>query len=75
MYPYYNMIVFNRYGNTIYKYSHNGNKELTPIWWDGTVNSSLSNKGEKVPPGVYFYLINYNVKGKKPLKGWIYLDE
>ncbi|NQX82179.1 MAG: gliding motility-associated C-terminal domain-containing protein, partial [Flavobacteriaceae bacterium] len=75
IYPYYNMIVFNRYGNTVYEYSHNGNKELSPVWWDGTVSNSIHSKGEKGPPGVYFYLINYGVKGKIPLKGWVYLDE
>jgi gliding motility-associated-like protein len=71
--PDFTMEVFDRWGNSVYKYANNGN--LSPIWWDGksTGNMTLS-KGQLVPAGTYFYLIEYNDGNKSPDKGWVYVN-
>ena len=71
--PQFSMEVFDRWGNSVYKYSNNGS--LRPNWWDGrsTGNMTLS-KGELVPAGTYFYLINYNDGNQSPDKGWVYVN-
>ncbi|NOQ91400.1 MAG: T9SS type B sorting domain-containing protein, partial [Flavobacteriaceae bacterium] len=71
--PNFTMEVFDRWGNSVYKYANNGN--LSPDWWDGrsTGNMTLS-KGELVPAGTYFYLIEYNDGSKSPNKGWVYVN-
>ncbi|VAW12032.1 internalin, putative, partial [hydrothermal vent metagenome] len=70
--PDFTMEVFDRWGNSVYKYRNNGN--LSPDWWDGrsTGNMNLSS-GELVPSGTYFYLINFNDGNKTPAKGWVYI--
>ncbi len=71
--PDFTMEVFDRWGNSVYQYKNNGN--LNPDWWDGrsTGNMTLS-KGQLVPAGTYFYLIEYNDGNKSPDKGWVYVN-
>ncbi|MGI9530674.1 gliding motility-associated C-terminal domain-containing protein [Lutimonas sp.] len=71
--PDFTMEVFDRWGNSVYKYLNNGS--LNPDWWDGrsTGNMTLS-KGQLVPAGTYFYLIQYNDGNKSPDKGWVYVN-
>ncbi|MCA0933195.1 gliding motility-associated C-terminal domain-containing protein [Lutimonas saemankumensis] len=71
--PDFSMEVFDRWGNSVYKYMNNGS--LNPDWWDGrsTGNMTLS-KGQLVPAGTYFYLIKYNDGNKSPDKGWVYVN-
>ena len=71
--PNFEMEVFDRWGNSVYKYKNNGS--LSPDWWDGrsTGNMTLS-KGQQVPAGTYFYLIQYNDGNKSPDKGWVYVN-
>ena len=71
--PMFSMEVFDRWGNSVYKYLNNGN--LSPDWWDGksTGNMTLS-KGQLVPAGTYFYLIQYNDNNTPPDKGWVYVN-
>jgi len=71
--PDFTMEVFDRWGNSVYKYANNNN--LSPDWWDGrsTGNMTLS-KGQMVPAGTYFYLIQYNDGDKSPDKGWVYVN-
>ena len=71
--PDFTMEVFDRWGNSVYKYLNNGS--LNPDWWDGrsTGNMTLS-KGQLVPAGTYFYLIKYNDGNKSPDKGWVYVN-
>ncbi len=71
--PNFKMEVFDRWGNSVYKYSNNGN--LSPLWWDGYSSGSMTlNKGERVPVGTYFYLIDFNDGNKTPAKGWVYIN-
>jgi gliding motility-associated-like protein len=71
--PDFTMEVFDRWGNSVYQYNNNGS--LNPNWWDGrsTGNMTLS-KGQLVPAGTYFYLIQYNDGNKSPDKGWVYVN-
>ncbi len=71
--PDFKMEVFDRWGNSVYKYNNNGSSN--PVWWDGrsTGNMTLS-KGELVPAGTYFYLIEFNDGNTKPAKGWVYVN-
>ncbi|WP_339881903.1 cadherin-like domain-containing protein [Polaribacter vadi] len=64
-YPNFVLIIFNRQGNEVYKYSNNGN--LNPVWWDGTYND------KPAPTGVYFYTLDFNDGVKKPIKNFIQL--
>ena len=71
--PNFNMEIFNRYGNSVYKYSNNGN--ASPDWWNGESTGNMTlNKGERVPAGTYFYFIDYNDGVKPPSKGWVYVN-
>ena len=71
--PQFTMEVFDRWGNSVYQYMNRGS--LNPDWWDGrsTGNMTLS-KGQLVPAGTYFYLIEYNDGNKSPDKGWVYVN-
>ena len=73
MYPKFEMIIYNRYGNIVYDYNNNGNSN--PKWWDGFSTGRMTlKKGDKVPTGTYFYTIKYNDGKRKPSSGWIYLN-
>ncbi|WP_373057146.1 gliding motility-associated C-terminal domain-containing protein [Zunongwangia sp. H14] len=67
-YPNYTLVIFNRWGNTIYK----GNAS-TPDW-DGTSNQSGSLGDGVLPVGVYFYVIDFNDGVTPPKQGKIYLS-
>ncbi len=67
--------VFDRWGNLIYKYERNGDAENAIKWWDGTSNGRLTyKKGEIVPYGTYFYVINPNDGKTKSQSSWVYLN-
>lgn len=50
-YPNNEVIVFNRYGQEIFKGNNYDNKK---VYWDGTY------QGNKVPDGAYYYVIKFN---------------
>jgi len=74
----YNITIFDRYGNQVFKGSNNvefGINRRTDVW-DGTY------KGKEVPKGTYFYILEYTlIDSNPPLgnqnmitdKGWIQL--
>ncbi len=59
--------IFNRYGTLIFE----GNNS-TP--WEGRSNRGLNNLGRLLPVGTYYYILNLNDSGYKPLQGWVYLS-
>ena len=67
------MNVFDRWGNIVYEYSNDG--RVDPLWWDGYSSGTRTiSKGQKVPAGTYYYTIDYNANGKKPIAGWVYVN-
>jgi uncharacterized repeat protein (TIGR01451 family)/gliding motility-associated-like protein len=73
-FPNFKIEFYDRWGNKMYQYSRNG--AASPKWWDGTSNENLTvNKGEVLPAGTYFYVIYFNKDGRKPEKGWVYLNK
>ncbi|CAM1361470.1 Gliding motility-associated C-terminal domain-containing protein [Tenacibaculum soleae] len=63
-YPSYQLEIFNRYGQSLFKGDTNNPK------WDGTISS-----GNEVTSGVYFYILRYNKGDLKPKQGRIYLSK
>ncbi|MEN8185717.1 MAG: gliding motility-associated C-terminal domain-containing protein, partial [Bacteroidota bacterium] len=72
-YPNFKMEVFDRWGNSVYKYDNNGSTD--PQWWDGNADGSMVlSDGERVPAGTYFYMIDFNDGSTAPVKGWVYVN-
>ena len=67
-YPKFRIEIINRYGDKVFKYSHNGNPNSQPTYWDGT---SLNNG--ILPSATYFYTIYFNDGNRTPKTGWVYL--
>ncbi|MFZ4546173.1 MAG: gliding motility-associated C-terminal domain-containing protein, partial [Bacteroidales bacterium] len=64
-YPDNNVIIFNRWGDKIIEIDNYKNSDIDRRW-NGT-----NNKNDKVPDGVYYYIIT--VKDHKPIpSGWVY---
>ncbi len=67
------MEVYDRWGNIVYEYNNNGREQ--PLWWDGfSTGTRTINKGEKVPVGTYFYVIEFNQDRIPPRSGWVYVN-
>ncbi|MCF8274149.1 MAG: gliding motility-associated C-terminal domain-containing protein [Flavobacteriaceae bacterium] len=67
LYPKFEIEIFNRYGNVVYK-----GTAATPRF-DGTSNQSGLGNG-KLPVGVYFYIFKFNDGQNKPEQGRLYLS-
>ena len=72
-FPDFEMQVFNRQGNKVYDYKRNGSPN--PVWWDGKSTGKLNLGSGLLPAGTYFYVIKFNKDGRKPEKGWVYLNK
>ncbi|WP_299517894.1 gliding motility-associated C-terminal domain-containing protein, partial [uncultured Flavobacterium sp.] len=68
LYPNFDLEIFNRYGNILYK----GNAASQD--WDGTSDKGIQIGGNKLPAGVYFFIINFNDGNREPLQGRVYLS-
>ncbi|WP_334056460.1 isopeptide-forming domain-containing fimbrial protein [Polaribacter sp. P097] len=67
-YPKFRIVIINRYGDKVFTYSHNGNPNTTPTYWDGTsMNNGI------LPSATYFYTIYFNDGNRTPKTGWVYL--
>ncbi|WPR72680.1 gliding motility-associated C-terminal domain-containing protein [Flavobacterium sp. NG2] len=64
LYPNFTIEIFNRWGRTVYKGNAN-----TPEW-----NGRKDGTGDLVPVGVYYFLITFNIDGKEPTSGELYLS-
>ena len=74
LFPHFELVIVNRYGNTMYRYKHNGDPNKTPIWWNGSYNGKMNLVGgDRAPTGTYFYSIYFNAVKIKNQIGWIYL--
>ena len=75
LYPNFQLQVFNRWGNIVYDYTHNGNPLTEPKWWDGFSDGRMTiNSSKQVPVGTYFYTIYFNKDNAKPRSGYVYLN-
>ncbi len=74
--PNFTMEVYDRWGNVVYEYNNNGRTGAEIQWWDGfSTGSRTIGKGNKVPVGTYFYIINFNNTARTPSKsGWVYVN-
>jgi gliding motility-associated-like protein len=73
-YPNFKLEIFNRWGNLLYDYQHNGNTMSEPAWWDGKSNKKGSlSKNDGLSSATYFYVIYFNDGEKKPQSGWVYI--
>ncbi|NOR27270.1 MAG: T9SS type B sorting domain-containing protein [Lutibacter sp.] len=75
-YPNYQIQIFNRWGNVLFDYTHNGDTNMKPIWWDGKSSGRMTlNKNEIAPVGTYFFIIYPNNGIQKSIAGYIYLTK
>ena len=75
LYPDFQLVIYNRWGNVVYDYKHNGNPLSEPIWWDGYSSGRMTvNSDKQVPVGTYFYSLYYNKDDAKPRSGYVYLN-
>ena len=75
LYPNFQLQIYNRWGNKVYDYTHNGNPDSEPKWWDGYSQSRTTlNKSRQEPVGTYFYVLHFNKDGAKPRSGYVYLN-
>ncbi|MET2986690.1 gliding motility-associated C-terminal domain-containing protein, partial [Aureibaculum conchae] len=72
-YKNYTMEVYDRWGNMVYEYSRNGSAQSD--WWDGYSSGTMTiGKGNKVPVGTYYFVIEFNEAGRKPIAEWVYIN-
>ena len=55
--------IYDRHGRKVYELQNYRNE------WEGTTND-----GDKLPTGVYFYVIEVSSENK-PISGWVYLNK
>ncbi|TXG37470.1 gliding motility-associated C-terminal domain-containing protein [Seonamhaeicola maritimus] len=68
LYPNFEIEIYNRYGNIVYKGNAN-----TPRF-NGKSNQSRTMGSGDLPVGVYFYIFNFNDGVNKPKQGRLYLN-
>lgn len=68
LYPNYELEIYNRYGNIVYKGDRN-----TPLF-DGKSNQSRLLSNEILPNGVYFIIVYFNDGSTDPIQDRIYLS-
>ena len=67
-----NIKIFNRWGALVYESNNYQVGEGSGSWRGSSPKSSIGNNG-KLPNGTYYYIINLENSGLKPLTGPIYL--
>lgn len=68
LYPNFEIEIFNRYGNIVYKGSASNPR------FDGTSNQARTLVKGDLPVGVYFYIFKFNDGENKPEQGRLYLS-
>ncbi len=61
------LLIYNRWGTLIFE----GNNDLP---WDGKANKGISNQGNLVPVGTYFYVLYLNDSNYKTMTGYVYVN-
>lgn len=60
------LLIYNRWGTLIFE----GNNDLK---WYGRANKGISNQGQLMPVGTYYYVLYLNDSNYKPLTGFVYM--
>ncbi len=68
VFPDFELVIFSRYGNIVYR----GNNSIPE--WDGTSNHGIGGRGNQVPTGTYYYVLNLHDPDYEVIKGWVYLN-
>ena len=74
-YPNNELLVFNRYGNLVYKKNGYNND------WDGSVSANTNsiifngNGSQPLPDGTYFYILDLGIDGLEPYKGYLQINK
>ncbi len=68
-FPNYKLEIYNRYGSIVYT----GNKNI-PKWNGSTNDAKIKLGNNKLPVGVYFYILDFNDGQKKSKQGRVYLS-
>jgi gliding motility-associated-like protein len=76
LYPNFRLEIYDRYGNMVYDYTHNGDRDHDSVrWWTGYSEGRWTiEKSVRVPVGTYFYILHPNKVGAKPKQGWLYIN-
>ncbi|WP_417200229.1 gliding motility-associated C-terminal domain-containing protein [Bizionia sp.] len=61
------LLIYNRWGTLIFE----GNNDLP---WDGKANKGISNQGNLVPVGTYFYVLYLNDSNYETMTGYVYVN-
>ncbi|TYB72148.1 T9SS type B sorting domain-containing protein [Bizionia algoritergicola] len=61
------LLIYNRWGTLIFE----GNNDLP---WDGKSNKGITNQGNLVPVGTYFYVLYLNDSSYENMTGWVYVN-
>jgi len=73
LFPNFEMEIYNRWGNKVFKYSNEGRNE--PQWWTGNSDGRSTSAGNSsLPTGTYYYVLYFNQDNVEPLTDWIYLN-
>jgi hypothetical protein len=76
-YPEAKVEIYNRWGNLVFEKEKYGNIQTwgnTAAWWDGRSTSGWNVGNDMLPPGTYFYILNFNNGTKEPKAGSIFLN-
>ncbi len=68
LYPNFKLTIFNRYGNMLYE----GN--INSPQWNGISSNGRSLGNNELPPGVYFFILEFKDGIRKELQGRVYLN-
>ncbi len=69
--------IYNRWGNLVWEKDGFGNIDrwgLDQAWWDGSSTHGMTIGKDKMTPGTYFYVLNFNDNNREPVSGTIFLN-
>ncbi|HPE78185.1 MAG TPA: Ig-like domain-containing protein, partial [Draconibacterium sp.] len=76
-YPDAKVEIYNRWGNLVFEKERFGNIQQwgnTSAWWDGRSTNGWTVGNDMLPPGTYFYILNFNDGTKEPKAGSVFLN-
>ncbi len=76
-YPNAKIEIYNRWGNLVFEKEKFGNLQQwgnISAWWDGRSTNGWTVGNDMLPPGTYFYILNFNDGTKEPQAGSVFLN-